>query len=344
MNYEHLGIFPNLAFEALKCQVVSTTVRLGVADGLGDGPRSAGDVAKELGLDEHNLARLLRALTALGFVEQISAEDYKLTEKGTTLRAGAFGPLTQFISTFGNPAIWRAIGSIEQSVRTGVSGFESAFCQEFYDYLADNEDLAYDFNGFMDFSTQMIAPQLVHLYDFSAARHVVDVGGGDGTLLAKVLKSNPQTSGTVFDTKEGTAGIEEVLDAAGLRDRCATDYGDFLTGPVTPGADVYLLKNIMQDWSDENCVAIMRNCREAAAQDGRILLLLPIIPDWDAEIDPAIFSGTALTDVLMMALTGRDRTEQEIKVLIDAAGLKINRTFNVQIPNSDYRIIETTSS
>jgi O-methyltransferase domain len=340
----YVGVFPPLTFEALKYQVIASGVRLGIPQHLGTEPTPVAKLAADLGADQLNLGRLLRALSTVGFVEQVSDTEFTLTPLGAAFHPGRGDALHEFAATYGDPAIWRALGELEGSVRTGRSGFELANGTGLYQHLAGDETLMRNFNGTMAMTTRLHAPILVSQYDFSRARHIVDVGGGDGALLARVLRTNPAARGTVFDSAEGMVGLDEVIADAGLAGRLTGEAGDFLTGSVTPGADLYLIKNVLHDWPDETCVRILANCRAAAAEGATFLVLVPVIPDWRTAAEPgSAFGHAALIDVLMMSLTCRDRTLPEFESLFSRAGLAITRTIPLEIPGSAHTILEATA-
>ena len=165
----------------------------------------------------------------------------------------------------------------------------------------------------------------------------MDVGGGDGTLIAEALRAHPALNGVVFDLPAGLAQARANLEAAGLAERCRLESGDFFES-VPAGADAYLLKQVLHDWDDKRARAILCAVRRAMTRDSRLLLAERMLP---VEIDAAAVP-TLLVDVLMMVVTGgRERTEAEFAALLADAGFEPTRISDA-LPPFDYRIIEGT--
>jgi hypothetical protein len=149
--------------------------------------------------------------------------------------------------------------------------------------------------------------------------HVVDIGGGNGTLLAAVLAAAPDARGILFDTAEGAAGADDTFRRAGLSDRWLVAHGDFFD--AVPEADVMLVKGILHDWDDDRCVALLRNCRRSIAADGRLLVLEPVLPD---RLGGAEAGAVAMSDIAMLVYTGgRERNRAEYARLLAAGGFDL---------------------
>jgi len=175
--------------------------------------------------------------------------------------------------------------------------------------------------------TAAFAPSVAGSYDFSGIRSIVDVGGGRGTLLAAILRRQTQLRGTLFDTAAVLARAEDLPD-----DRCELLAGDFFER-VPPGADCYLLANVLHDWADERAIHILRNCRQSMAQGGRVLIVERLIPSPPGDAVP-----TLLSDINMLVITGgQERTNAEYASLLAEAGLKPGIVAAVAYP---YGIIE----
>jgi O-methyltransferase domain len=153
------------------------------------------------------------------------------------------------------------------------------------------------------------APAIIGTYDFTQFSTLVDVGGGDGTLLASILASTPGLHGTLFDTGPGLAESGERLRAAGVDDRCDVVEGDFFES-VPEGANAYIIKSVIHDWDDEKCVTILSNCRQAMNADGKVLILEPVVPE---VVKPSFaLLGVVMSDLNMLMNTGgKERTEEE---------------------------------
>ena len=191
-----------------------------------------------------------------------------------------------------------------------------------FEYFSDpaNAEIAGIFDDAMSSISRIESQAVLRGYDFSEAHHVVDVGGGQGLLLRAVLSAVPTARGVLFDLPPVVAQAHAPLQEAGLADRCEVVGGSFFD-PVPAGGDLYMLKHIVHDWSDEKSLAILRRVREAIADDGRLLLLEMVIPDHHGP-----YHGKIL-DLEMLVLTdgGRERTEEEFRALLAQAGFELTR-------------------
>src|SRR5215210_3487232 len=180
------------------------------------------------------------------------------------------------------------------------------------------------FNEAMTGWTHQLVGAVVDKYDFSPFRAVVDVGGGYGSLLAAILRSNPGARGILFDLSHVVASAEEQLAATGVADRCTFVSGDFFVA-VPPGGDAYVLSQILHDWDDERCVTILRQCRQAMPDHGKLLIVELVLPSGDAP-----FFGKWL-DLHMLAIPGgRERTAAEYDALFRDAGFALMRVVPTQ--------------
>jgi O-methyltransferase domain len=154
--------------------------------------------------------------------------------------------------------------------------------------------------------------------------------GGNGTLLAHILRAHPSLRGTLFDLPEVVVRARPRLRELGLTDRCDTVGGDFFA-EVPAGADAYLLKHVIHDWNDDRGVAILDNCRKAMSASAKLLIVEGVYPQ---RIDQSEASrGTAANDVNMLVCTGgRQRSEPEFQSLYAAAGLRLSRIITTELP------------
>src|SRR5262245_26830873 len=209
------------------------------------------------------------------------------------------------------------------SVRTGEPAFHHVFGMDSFSYMAQHPEEAANFDEAMSSFTTQIAVAVTAVYDFSTFHTVVDVGGGNGSLLAGILKANPSLRGIVFERPDVAERAKEHVKDDGLADRCVVVGGDFFR-EVPGGGDVYLLKHVIHDWDDEHATAILKNCGRAMSLSGRLLIVEGIYPP---RIDPSDeCRGAASNDVNMLVCTGgRQRSEDEFRSLLHAAGLKLTR-------------------
>jgi hypothetical protein len=300
-------------------QIIYVAARLGLADRLRDGPRRSDELAPLLGANAAALHRLMRALVEIGVLVEAGEGQFDLTTMGRFLQDDAPNSLRAPAICYGD-TFFRAWGALLHSVQTGETAFEHVFGLPFFDYFTRNPEQGEAFHGTMATLSRVIAGAVVAAYDFSGLRTVVDIGGGQGTLLATILKANPHTSGLLFDLPEVIPGARALMEAEGLSDRCRLVAGDFFEA-VPEGGDAYLMKWIIHDWEDERSVRILRSCRRTMNATSRLLLVEAVMPD-------RVTAGPsgARSDINMMVLTGgRERTEAEYRALLAAAGFRLTR-------------------
>jgi hypothetical protein len=308
-----------MAFGYATSQILYAAVRLGVPDALASGALPVGKLAHVVRADLDGLTRLLRALVVLGVLEWVEPGQVALAERGRGLCADHPLSIHASVLLLGDPASWRAWGALTDGVRTGGAAFDHVHGRPLFDHLAQHPELSEVFNTAMREGTRMVAAAVPAACDLSGAETVVDVGGGDGALLAAVLAAVPHARGVLVDTAAGAAGAVETLRRAGVADRCTVEVGDFFR--AVPAGDVMLLKGILHDWDDQRCVAVLRRCRESIADTGTLLVIEPVLPE---RCDTAEAAGVVLSDIAMLVYTGgRERGLAEYRRLLAAGGFRL---------------------
>jgi spermidine synthase len=226
----------------------------------------------------------------------------------------------------------RAFEHIVHTVRTGEPGIETAHGMGIFEFLAQNPTNAANFDAAMAERTAAFAPSVAADYDFSRMRTVVDVGGGQGILLAAILRRHTHLRGILFEVPTVVAGAEAVLMASDIADRSEVRAGDFFDR-VPDGADGYVMANVLHDWDDARAVEILGNCRRAMTEDGRVLIVERLIPD-----DPSEAAPVLLSDINMLVFTGgQERTNAEYGQILTAARMRRGKVLPVVFP---YGVIE----
>src|SRR4051794_21307393 len=302
-------------------QAVSTAARLGVADVLADGPCDLRTIAEEVEADASTLYRLLRALGDFGVFTELPDRHFALTPVGALLQSDAPGSVRAWATMVGLPFHRNAWTDLYESVRTGVPAFARVHGDPLFDYLKTHAEDAATFNQAMSGVASQLQAGFLEAYDFTPFTTVVDVGAGNGSLLAAVLAAHPTMHGVLFDLATVTAGAASVLSRAGVVDRCTVTSGDFMVA-VPQGGDLYVLSNVVHDWDDDTAVRILRTVRNAMGSDARLLLVEAVLPD---TAEPSI---AKLVDLEMLALTagGRQRTDSEYAVILQKAGFAVTQT------------------
>ena len=298
-------------------QAIHVAATLGIADLLAGGPRTSDELARETASNPEALYRLLRALAAAGVFSEEEGRRFALTELGEGLRSDAPGSLAGWAAYFVGPASWRAWGALLHSVRTGENAFRHVHGTDAWSWRAERPEESALFDRAMMTATRIMNRALIDSYDFSRFGTVVDVGGGNGALLATLLATYPELRGVLFDQPHVVAGADDVLRGAGVADRCQVVGGSFFD-VVPEGGDAYVLKAIVHDWEDPESLAILRACR-AAMPEGAVLLLIERVlgpPNEDLV--------TKLIDLNMLVHPGgRERTLHEFDSLLQAGGFEL---------------------
>lgn len=301
-------------------RLLYVAAELALADHLKNGPSTSATLAATVGAERDALYRLLRALATLGVVDQRDDGRFALTPIGATLCDDASDSTRAYVRWQGHPVWLRAWGSLLHTVRTGEPAFDDAFGMSMFAYLNEHPDIAAVFDGGMAAITRDAQTAIVAAYDFSPLRSIVDVGGGNGTLLAAILRANPQVRGAILDQPHASDGARETIEAAGLIGRCEFVARDFFAA-VPQGADAYLLKWILHDWDDARCVAILHAIRRAMPPDGKLLVIERLLPE-----DIALSREFTMNDMTMMAMLGsRERTAEEYRALFAQADIGLTR-------------------
>jgi hypothetical protein len=317
-----------MATAAVVSRVVWVAAKLGVADLLAGGARSADELAGPVGLHAPSLHRLLRTLGMLGIVHEEDGHRFSLTPVGEALREGAPGCARSTILTFGGPAMSAALGEFEHSIRTGQTGFEKALGVPIFGYFAQHPDEARLFSETMIGFHGAEPPAVAAAYDFGPVGTLVDVGGASGNMLAAVLTRHPGVRGVLFDLPHAVSQAGPLLASNGIDGRVSVVAGDFFSS-VPAGGDCYLLSHIIHDWSEEQCLTILRNVRAAMKPEGRLLIVEMVLPTGDAP-----HPGKLLDMVMLVVPGGRERTEMEYRDLLAKAGFRLTRVVPTASPVS----------
>jgi hypothetical protein len=295
-------------------QACYAVVKVGVPDLLAEGPRTVDDLAAASGADAGVLYRLLRALAASGVFRQPAAQTFAHNQVSELLRTDAPGS-AHLIALMHGEEVFRSFAEIMHTVHTGEPAFEHVYGMTFYRYLDANPEAARTFNEAM--GDQGALPSL-STCDFTGVGTLVDVGGGNGALLAEVLAAHPSMRGVLIERPDALRRAHDRLTDAGLSDRVEFVEGDFFDS-VPTGGDVYVLARVLHNWTDEHAVELLRRVHTAMRPAARLLVMENLLPDDDDAVTTA-----ALGDLLMLVtLEGRDRTDAEYRDLLVKAGFSV---------------------
>ncbi|MGE0563199.1 MAG: methyltransferase [Pseudolabrys sp.] len=309
-------------------RAIYAAARLGIADLLAGGPKTAEAIADATGTHAPSIHRLLRALASRGLFTETAPKTFALTPLGAALRTGAPGAARGAVLTLAGDWQWKAWDEFLYSLKTGKPAMDKVWNAPLFDYLVANPEDGALFDEAMVGMHEAEGPAVVAVYDFSKFKSIVDLGGGTGSLLTAILRTYPQLRGIVFDLEKTMPAAERRLADAGLRDRCDAVAGDFFKS-VPADHDCYLLSHVLHDWTDEQSIAILRNCRKAIPSDGRLLIVETVLPPGDVP------HHGKLLDLLMLTVPGGlERTADEYAGLLEAAAFRLSRVIPTQTPQS----------
>jgi len=301
-------------------QMVHAAVELRIPDLVASEPKSAEDLSADTGIEAGRLRRLLRALVAIGVLRDEGGR-YSNTEVGASFREGvprSVRPLVRMLV----PESYRNWDFFMQTLRTGVTGQSLAHGATLWELIERDPDFGARFNDAMAGNSEAVAGFVARAGDFTRAKVVVDVGGGEGSLLAGVLLAHPDLRGIVYDLAAGLVQTPEYLASHHVADRCEIVEGSFFD--AVPEGDVYLLKDILHDWDDQKATAILRVCRKQMGQNARLLVVERMAPTQVIE-GPAHMNATTTDLQMMVQLGGKERTREELEELFAAARMKLDR-------------------
>jgi len=297
-------------------QAIYVASDLGIADLLAQGPQTADELARSTKTHSASLYRVLRALASVGIFAEDEDGRFSLTPLAESLRTDRPNSLRAFGIMLG-AEFYQSWGNLLYSVQTGEAGFQKRYGVPFFQYMTEHPERHGIYDTAMMVHGIAETEPMLDAYDFSSFGTVVDVGGGNGRLLAAILERHPGIEGILFDLPAVVERSRSIISDLGLSGRCRIMGGDFFRS--VPAADGYVLRHIVHDWDDNDAAAILRNCRDAMNPGGRILVVETVIPPLN---EPCF--GKWL-DLMMLIVGGRERTEEQYRRLFRQAGLTLSR-------------------
>jgi hypothetical protein len=298
-------------------QVLYVAAKLGLADLLEDGPKTAADLASATQTHPRSLDRLLSSSASLGLFAQDEQKRFSLTPLSDWLRSDVPGSQRATAVLVGD-LLYRAWGELLSTVQTGRPGFDKVHGLPFFEYLSQNPEQASVFDEAVA-GHGWATTALLEAYDFSGIQVLADIGGGNGSAITAILQKYPDLRGILFDLPGVAERAKPNLQAAGVADRCQVIGGSFLEA-VPTGADVYLMRGVIHDWDDEKSAEILKNIYRSMGQEGKLLVGEYVLP---SENTPSMARGSDL--VMLVISGGQERTEEEFRVLYERAGFRLTR-------------------
>jgi hypothetical protein len=315
-------IYPGL----IAALALRSAVELRLPELLRAGPRNAAELAADCGADAPSLERLLRALSTIGVFQHEPDGRYRNSPNSDLFRTDHPLSLRNMALCLPAPYMWQALGVMPEAIRAGKPAFNMAHGESFFDYISARPEESDVFNQLMAQEITWITPQLIRAYDFTGFKRLVDVGGGAGAFLKAILTTAPNLDGILFDQPHVAAKVQEQLSDP-LAARIRVVGGSFFES-VPEGGDLYTLKRILHDWSDEDAIRILTNIRRAIQPEGTLVILEALI---DSPTQPA-----GLGDLMMLVLGGRERTKADFRSLLTSTRFTLQRT----LPIGSYTLLE----
>ena len=316
--------------------VLSAAARLGVGDALGDAEPSASEVAATCRADPASMHRLLRAMAALGLLEETQRQRFRLTEMGRPLRKdvpeSSWAAIVFWADLLAD--FWSHLG---ECVRTGQNAqqvMDKAGIASRWSQVPEANAI---FRAVMGTAPAENYAPIVDAWLFPAGGVVADLGGGGGALIRAVLERHPKLRGMLVDREASIETAATHFKGSPTAERCELIVAD-LSEQVPKGADVYMLKHVLHGLADEKAVAMLRHCSAAVTAAGRLLVIEFVLPDIVPGPAPELVARF-MSDLNMMAVTGgRERSEREWRILLEEAGFSLTR--NIPVPEMDVSILE----
>lgn len=308
-------------------------VERGIPDLLADGPKNVDTLASAVGLPATPLRRLMRGLTEVGVFTEVADGEFANTDVAGFMRKDVTPSLREMILVLNDDAVldgWRQLAGV---VESGEPAFPKVNHTSFFQWLAADQTRSQNMGKFMGGIYGPEGPKIAAGFSFDRCKTLLDVGGGQGHILAEILKKHPGMRGGVFDLPKTADQAREFLAGAGLADRTTVVAGDFFEN-VPSGYDAYMAKSVLHDWDDAKSVQILKNCRRAMGDGGRMLICEIVVQPGKSLGHPHRFIDLEM----MVTLGGRERTAREFSALLMEAGFVPESV--TLIPDSFFGVVE----
>ena len=313
-----------------KSQILYTGAKLGIFDYITTNPEETGQIAKDLNLDETMAYRILRSIASLGFLkEEEDGRRFSITTLGDILRKDHPQSLQGVLLLEEGPEHYQIWKHLPRMIKDGQqNAFLSEYGNNLFEYAFKNAGYSKDFNEAMSSYSAMHTAMVLEAlngYGFSNISYICDIGGGQGHLLSHLLSKYDHLNGTILELDPVVNNQDSSWhNKMGLQDRCKYVKGDMFE--QVPSADLYIMKMILHDWNDEECIKILSNIHKSASYKSKVFIIEHIVPS------PETPHFSKLFDIHMMCATsGRERTSEEYESILNQSGWRYDKT---HYPNS----------
>jgi hypothetical protein len=292
---------------------ISVATELGIADILKDGSKTISELASLTGSLEDPLYRIMRLLASEGIFREMNDMRFSNTRVSESLQEKE---LRFFIQHSLNSMQFRIFGELMHSVKTGRRTSELFIDKGVFEHMGQSKELNDLYNKAMTNTSKMQVAAVLSSFNFNSFSHIVDVGGGLGFFISAILSKYKTIHGTLFDLPQV---VNNRVDGNNFAGRLKIIAGSFFE-TIPEGGDLYLLKNILHGWSDDDCITILKNIRKVLSEKGRLMIIEVVVESMNKP------SWGKMTDIFMMAgLGGRERTRKEYQYILEKAGYKIDQ-------------------
>lgn len=302
---------------------IGAAAELGIADILKKGPKTIGELAKLTGTLEYPLYRVMRALASNDIFKESKNRCFSLTPLAVAMQEEQ---MKYFIIQHLNKMHFQMFGEMMHSLKTGRNSSELFIKDGLFDHIGKSPELNEMFNKAMTNTSVMQVAAILPVFPFNKYKNIIDVGGGQGFFLSAILSKFRSLEGIVFDLPHVVSNARQFFEKYGVADRAGAVGGSFFE-TIPAGGDLYMLKNILHDWNDDECLKILQNIRLVLPPEGRLLVMEAVIEE---DNNPSF--GKMIDLLMMVGVNGRERTKSEFEALLQKAGFVIRKIYRTVSP------------
>ncbi len=324
---------PNVAvFEKAQrfwiAKAIGVACELNIADIIDSGHKSIDEIAEKCDADPDSLYRLMRALASDGIFKETDKKAFINTPQSNALKEGK-GSMKYMIEHQLGETNLAMLPELTNSIKTGESVAHKLFGTDIFEHLKNHPDKNELYNKAMSNTSDIFSEVFVAYYDFSGIKKLIDVGGGEGYLISRILTDYPDMQGVVFDQSHVVKTGSKIFEKFGVRDRAEAVAGSIFE-EIPSGGDGYIMKNILHIFDDKTCIRILKNIKSSMPANGMVLIAETVIsednkPEFGKLFDLQMLIGTE---------GGKERTRKEFENILNEAGFKLNRIIDTVSPFS----------
>ncbi len=311
-----------------KAKSIEVAAQLNISDYLEEKPLPISQLAALAECNEDALYRMMRTLAGEGIYKELSDKHFTNTKLSKAIQTKE-DSVKYFVMHHVGVNNWDLVGDLLNCVKTGENAITHKFGMEPFEYLEKHPEKNNIFNKAMTETAELSGSIFLNAYNFCNYKKIIDIGGGQGHLLAQILEKFPATEAILFDQAHVVGDALNLLKQNGVDDRCSIVEGSFFAS-IPPNGDLYILKNILHDWDDSTSAEILQKIRAAMLPHSKLLLIETIIkpnnkPSFGKFIDLQMLIGTS---------GGKERTLEEFTKLLTEAGFAFRRVIENATPFS----------